>query len=70
MGIQVTLDAVLERRGMRGKELTARIGVSETHLADGRTAETVPPAFGGLLWPEGRYPCRGMVVALTAGDKS
>ena len=33
MGIQITLDAVLERKGMRGKELAARIGVSETHLS-------------------------------------
>ena len=33
MPMQVTLDAVLARRGMTGKELARRIGVSETQLS-------------------------------------
>lgn len=33
MPVQVTLDAVLAARGMTGKELARRIGVSETQLS-------------------------------------
>jgi putative transcriptional regulator len=33
MPMLVTLDAVLARRGMTGKELARRIGVSETQLS-------------------------------------
>ncbi len=33
MPVRVTLDAVLVRRGLRAKEVAARIGVSETHLS-------------------------------------
>lgn len=33
MPIQVTLDAVLTRRGMKARELAARVGISETQLS-------------------------------------
>lgn len=33
MAIRVTLDAALVRRGLKAKEVAARIGVSETHLS-------------------------------------
>jgi putative transcriptional regulator len=33
MPMAVTLDAVLARRGMTGKELAARVGISETQLS-------------------------------------
>lgn len=33
MPVRVTLDAVLARRGISGKELAARIGLSETQLS-------------------------------------
>ena len=33
MPVRITLDAVLAARGMKAKELAARIGVSETHLS-------------------------------------
>ena len=33
MPIQVTLDAVLARRGMKARELAARVGISETQLS-------------------------------------
>lgn len=33
MPIRITLDAALARRGMKGKELAARIGVSETQMS-------------------------------------
>ena len=33
MPVQVTLDAMLAARGMTGKELARRIGVSETQLS-------------------------------------
>lgn len=48
MGIQITLDAVLERRGMRGKELAARIGVSETHLSLFRSGKVKGVRFSTL----------------------
>lgn len=48
MGIQITLDAVLERKGMRGKELAARIGVSETHLSLFRSGKVKGVRFSTL----------------------
>ncbi|URW74541.1 helix-turn-helix transcriptional regulator [Sphingomonas donggukensis] len=33
MPVVVTLDAMLERRGMTGKHLAARMGISETQLS-------------------------------------
>lgn len=33
MPVRITLDAVLAARGIRAKEVAARIGVSETHLS-------------------------------------
>jgi putative transcriptional regulator len=33
MPIRITLDAALARRGVKGKELAARIGVSETQMS-------------------------------------
>lgn len=33
MPVRITLDAVLASRGIRAKEVAARIGVSETHLS-------------------------------------
>ncbi len=33
MPIRITLDEALARRGMKGKELAARIGVSETQMS-------------------------------------
>lgn len=33
MPIRITLDQALARRGMKGKELAARIGVSETQMS-------------------------------------
>ncbi|MDF2382242.1 helix-turn-helix transcriptional regulator [Nostoc ellipsosporum NOK] len=33
MPVRVTLDAVLARRGITGKELARRVGVSETQLS-------------------------------------
>ncbi len=33
MPIRITLDAALARRGMKGKDLAARIGVSETQMS-------------------------------------
>jgi putative transcriptional regulator len=33
MPIRITLDAMLMRRGMKARELAARVGVSETHLS-------------------------------------
>lgn len=48
MGIQITLDAVLERKGMRGKELAARIGVSETYLSLFRSGKVKGVRFSTL----------------------
>jgi putative transcriptional regulator len=48
MGIHITLDAVLERKGMRGKELAARIGVSETHLSLFRSGKVKGVRFSTL----------------------
>ncbi len=48
MGIQITLDAVLERKAMRGKELAARIGVSETHLSLFRSGKVKGVRFSTL----------------------
>lgn len=59
MGIQITLDAVLERKGMRGKELAARIGVSETHLSLFRSGVSLGSCCGGsrdLMEPRGFSP--------------
>jgi putative transcriptional regulator len=33
MPIKITLDAALAKRGMKGKDLAARVGVSETQLS-------------------------------------
>ena len=33
MPIQVTLDAMLARRGMTARELAARVGISETQMS-------------------------------------
>ena len=33
MPVAITLDAVLDTKGMTGKELAARIGISETQLS-------------------------------------
>ena len=33
MPVRVTLDAMLERRAIKGKDLSAKVGLSQTQLA-------------------------------------
>ena len=37
MPVRITLDALLSRRGLTGKELAAKIGLSETQLSQFRS---------------------------------
>ena len=48
MAIKITLDEVLARRGMLGKDLAARIGVSETHLSLFRSGKVRGVRFSTL----------------------
>jgi putative transcriptional regulator len=46
--IVVTLDAVLARRGMRGKELAERVGITEANLSLLRTGKVKGVRFETL----------------------
>jgi putative transcriptional regulator len=48
MPIRVTLDAVLTRRGMSGRELAARIGITEANLSLLRTGKVKGVRFETL----------------------
>lgn len=49
MRLVVTLDAMLQRRGMTGRELAERIGISETQLSLFRSGKVKGVRFGTLL---------------------
>lgn len=46
--VVVTLDAVLARRGMRGKELAERVGITEANLSLLRTGKVKGVRFETL----------------------
>lgn len=48
MPVRVTLDAMLERRGMTGKELAKRIGISETQMSLFRSGKVRGVRFSSL----------------------
>ncbi len=48
MPIQITLDAVLEKRGLKAKQVAEAIGVSETHLSLFRTGKVKGVRFSTL----------------------
>ena len=48
MPCRITLDAMLEKRGMTGKELAARIGISETQLSLFRSGKVRGVRFATL----------------------
>ncbi|MDE1467024.1 helix-turn-helix domain-containing protein [Aurantiacibacter sp. D1-12] len=48
MPVAITLDRVLEQRGMTGKELAARIGISETQLSLFRSGKVRGMRFATL----------------------
>ena len=48
MPVRVTLDAVLDARGMTGKELASRIGISETQLSLFRSGKVRGVRFATL----------------------
>ena len=48
MPVRVTLDAVLGARGMTGKELASRIGISETQLSLFRSGKVRGVRFATL----------------------
>lgn len=49
MRLVVTLDAVLQRRGITGRELAERIGLSETQLSLFRSGKVRGIRFATLL---------------------
>jgi len=49
MRLVVTLDAMLQRRGMSGRELAERIGLSETQLSLFRSGKVRGIRFATLL---------------------
>ena len=49
MRLVVTLDAMLQRRGMSGRELAQRIGLSETQLSLFRSGKVRGIRFATLL---------------------
>ena len=48
MPITITLDAVLKERGITGKELAARIGISETQMSLFRSGKVKGIRFSTL----------------------
>ena len=48
MPVTVTLDAVLARRGMTGKQLAEEVGLSETQLSMFRSGKVRGVRFGTL----------------------
>lgn len=48
MPVKVTLDAVLVRRGMTGKQLAQRMGISETQLSQFRSGKVRGIRFSTL----------------------
>ena len=48
MPCRITLDAMLERRGMTGKELAKRIGISETQMSLFRSGKVRGVRFATL----------------------
>ncbi len=48
MPIQITLDALLARKGLKAKQIAAQIGVSETHLSLFRSGKVRGVRFSTL----------------------
>ena len=48
MPVRITLDAMLEKRGMTGKELAARVGISETQMSLFRSGKVRGVRFSTL----------------------
>lgn len=58
MRVRVTLDAVLARRRLKAKDLSARIGVSETHLSLFRSGKVKGVRFETLAKLCAALECR------------
>ena len=71
MPVTVTLDAMLTRRGMTGKDLAERIGLSETQLSLFRSGKVRGIRFSTLAKMCAVLKCApGDLLGFDAGDDS
>ena len=70
MPVTVTLDAMLSRRGMTGKDLAERIGLSETQLSLFRSGKVRGIRFSTLARMCATLNCTpGDLLGFEAGDE-